>query len=309
MHKLRLTASAMCLTAATLAAAACATPQNNVPTLIGDGSAGLGLDPDVLRATQDMVTCLRDDSVPAAIGTSGLTLDTAEPFELCDAAGCYSENVAEETNDLFNAFREAHQDPESPIVEALFFGQADLTEAYLACKAETGYTASAIARERLESRLEVALAEAAASLEWAKCARANGYPTTMDPVAPTLANLDERAPVAVLPGDLSQAELRALLAVCPVFDQAAWAAQDAAIDAFIEAGGKIWEFDAAQLEEVIDPSVGFDVIGFDGTLPERGQEADPAEAARLWALMEIIYQDQREHDEARAARYRELGIG
>ena len=101
-------------------------------------------------------------------------------------------------------------------------------------------------------------------------------------------------------------QLRTLLQSCPVFDEAARARQDAEIDRQWEAGN---EPNVADFEDIIGPSVGFDAPGYNGILPSPGIEVDPADAARLEALLEIVYQAEREYQEAREDRLREMMDG
>jgi hypothetical protein len=133
---------------------------------------------------------------------------------------------------------------------------------------------------------------AAAGVEWAHCARQNGFPDVRDPATPTLATVDELWPTATLPASTAEQDLRTSLEVCPVFDKDAHAVQDAEID-------RLWalgiEPDASDFEEIIAPSVGFDVPGYDGTLPTEDSEFNSDEYAHLNCLLEIIYSEERDY--------------
>jgi hypothetical protein len=287
-----------------LALAGCGTADDEVASLVGDGSAGMGVDPDVLRQTEDMVACLQDKGLPAAIGVVGVTLETEEPFELCDEFGCRTESRTEAGDAAEPAVFEELRGPYEAAGtsgERLLFRDADYTAAYLACKEKTGYSMAAKAREFAEERLAGALRQAEAGVEWAACARENGYPQVADPETPTLAEVDTAAPAVWLPESMTEAELKSLLAACPVFDRAAWEAADGLLMRQLEAGVPFDRLDWTGWEEPALPYVDFG----DPARPFDPDSPDVEERiARLHPLWQMIDADRAAYADERVERFR-----
>ncbi|MDR2566947.1 MAG: hypothetical protein LBC97_13020 [Bifidobacteriaceae bacterium] len=113
----------------------------------------------------------------------------------------------------------------------------DMSKEFEQCYESSGYTdPSRIADPRRELADKEAIVEA--SLRWAECARANGFPSTKDPIDPVADDYATR-PTLTLPKDITAEELNKLLTSCPVWDESGPSDQAA-------------------------PSIGFDVPGFDG---------------------------------------------
>jgi hypothetical protein len=178
----------------------------------------------------------------------------------------------------------------------LIIGQTDFTEQFRGCLASSGYTQP---ENYPDPDQEVANKEAylQATLDWIDCARKNGYPDIKDPL-PVKADEYETEPRAVLPADMTEQALRDLLAVCPNFDEPAYAAYMEAFNAL--------EYDErtpeklAEIEELYPwsaPNIGFDLPGLDGDYrPGRPTDA-PAEHP-VYALFDILREKRAAYDEA-----------
>jgi hypothetical protein len=256
-------------------------------------------DPDVLAQTEGMIACLQEAGLPAVVGRIGVTLDTDEPFELCNEIGCQSQASEEPGEDdgsaLLDELRRPYESAGAS-AERLLFKDADYTAVYLACKEKTGYSVAAKAREWAEERLAGLAAEVEAGVEWATCVRDNGYPDVADPIAPTLATIDYEAPEVVLPESMTDAELRALLEVCPAFDTAAWEAADRVIDQQLEAGVPYDQVDWSDWDPPAMPVVNFGdpANPFDITAPDAEERM-----ARIRELLEIAQAEHWDYQERR----------
>jgi hypothetical protein len=188
---------------------------------------------------------------------------------------------------LSGASREELDALGSPDPEARFLvvGATDHTQAFVDCLDQSGYTPSTYKADPAEN-LKSEQRLAAATVKWAQCARDNGYPGVKDPPAPAAG--DDIYPTAVLPAEITTAELKALLDRCPNYDVEAEEALREALEAL---GGnppegewqRVWD------EHRVDPpSIGFDVPGWDGTKPGGGPEPDPATLERLRELERVL---------------------
>jgi hypothetical protein len=159
----------------------------------------------------------------------------------------------------------------------------DLTEPFVGCLESTGYEdpTATPPSELLQFRQR----DAEAGAKWAECARSAGWAGVKDPETPTLETVD-RVPIVLLPSTITEDQLRALLADCPNWDQAAHEEEDRRLaDPDYEA-----EWD----ELIVDPGIGFDVPGYNGeTVGE--YMPDP----KLDALFDVLLQEQREYYDAR----------
>ncbi|MDR0594361.1 MAG: hypothetical protein LBG60_14150, partial [Bifidobacteriaceae bacterium] len=102
-----------------------------------------------------------------------------------------------------------------PEARYLIVGTTDQTEPYFECLDRTGYEPSTYSGDPADE-LKAKQRVAQATVKWAECARQNGYPDLKDPDAPTTG--DDSWPAAVLPGDITTAELNRLLDSCPNYD-------------------------------------------------------------------------------------------
>jgi hypothetical protein len=94
----------------------------------------------------------------------------------------------------------------------------DRTNLLDACRKETGFTPPEFTWDptiELADKAKIA----AASVEWATCARSNGFPDLADP-PPPVADQWQTEPRVALPETVTPAQLRSLLAVCPSFNAA-----------------------------------------------------------------------------------------
>jgi hypothetical protein len=155
---------------------------------------------------------------------------------------------------------------------ALLVSGADYTEAYVECRSRTGYK---IPERESDPRQEATnkLGMAQATNDWIACARKNGLPGMAD-VPPPKVDGWLTLPMALLPTDIAESELRALLDKCPAFDlekQLEW--------------DKAAETDTA-IEPLFFPNIGFDADGFNGdsSRPAAGDGID--RLRRLLALVD-----------------------
>jgi hypothetical protein len=102
-----------------------------------------------------------------------------------------------------------------------------------------------------------------ATLDWIACARDNGYP---DIAAPFPVKADDYAtePMAVLPTTMTEQEPRALLAVCPNFDQSGWDNYYAALKELGPDYTQEQRDEVAREYPVGEPNTGFDAPGLNG---------------------------------------------
>ncbi|MDR2378396.1 MAG: hypothetical protein LBD70_03070 [Bifidobacteriaceae bacterium] len=179
----------------------------------------------------------------------------------------------------------------------LIIGQEDLTEPFAKCLTESGYTEpvwKTDPAEELKSKQNIARATS----EWAKCARENGFPEIKDP-EPPVADDYMTQPTAVLPADITEDQLRALLAACPNFDPEKWEAYEKAME---DLGAFASEQDWERVNEefdVTEPAIGFDIPGWDGRGSEQAEETDQATMERVGRLSELLYEAQNQYWEQR----------
>jgi hypothetical protein len=145
----------------------------------------------------------------------------------------------------------------------LIIGATDRTEDFVQCLDSSGYTEPFNYPPEPADEIAVKQANLAATLPWIECARANGYPDMKDPL-PVQADEWQTDQVAVLPADISEAALRALLEACPSFDEAAWLAHD---QAMADLGPNPTSDQVAEVDAKYPQTgamIGFDVPGADG---------------------------------------------
>jgi hypothetical protein len=162
--------------------------------------------------------------------------------------------------------------PDGTVSPFLFIGDEDFTLAWVTCLDRTGYSEPDPAADPGDELRQKQL-WAAVSAEWAQCARDNGVLAAKDPEAPVADNY-ETIPTAVLPSTIQPDELRALLRVCPNFDP--------------DGGLETVEGEAYVSGEAIDPFIGFDLPGYDGSRPPNTGVVDEATASRIAELQAIL---------------------
>jgi hypothetical protein len=166
----------------------------------------------------------------------------------------------------------------SPWGYVMYIDGADRTEEYATCLETSGYTEPGPPPVDQEALLAQKQRSAAASNEWAACAREHGFPDIRDAVAER-----DTYPVVLLPPTITAELLATLLSHCPVFDPEIEKAN-------LEADR------AGRIDEVrSQPVVGFDAPGFreqedDGApaSPEAGAKFS-ALSAQLWAAQDAFY--------------------
>jgi hypothetical protein len=171
------------------------------------------------------------------------------------------------------------------------------------CLTESGYTEPEFL---VDPAVELAEKQRAfeGTLEWIKCARQNGYPDMADPL-PAKVDRFATTPTAVLPVNTSEAELRALLAQCPAFDEEAFIAQMEAVEALGDHpdGDLLQETILANQPPRIE--IGFDVPGWDGTTTPI--DLPQSEWDRLSHLDDVIREAQMEAYAERSGQRDETG--
>ncbi|MDR1440930.1 MAG: hypothetical protein LBJ02_00805 [Bifidobacteriaceae bacterium] len=254
---------AACLTKAGLAAQALD---------LGDGQKQLQIDVD-----DPYLLGLADGSSWSFPGTANQT----------DAAGRAAIAGMEElaapylTDDAARAARS-----EDGSVPYLIVGALDRTEDLAKCLEQTGYESPQLDHSP-ERELEMKREVVDATIGWVECARQNGFPDMADPAAPRADNF-QTLPTAVLPADVTEAEVRALAASCPTLDIAAAKARDDALAALPENAS---EADYAAVDrdhpDQSTPNVGFDVPGMNGDHSGRVEVAPEtlAHYESLWAIL------------------------
>jgi hypothetical protein len=193
----------------------------------------------------------------------------------------------------------SEEDPDAVVEDVeqtpayLIVGDRDHTEAFVGCLDSTGYTEPEYKQDPKEE-LREKQRTLEATTAWIKCARENGQPDLKDPPAP-VADEWQTNPTALLPADISEAELRALLAVCPNFDEEQTVAHD-------EEWEKEYREDMsmAEVNDLVDklaakypltwsPSIGFDVPGYRNSADWEGyEELSDADRERLDALQQVM---------------------
>jgi hypothetical protein len=236
------------------------------------------------RKAEAMAACLQDEGVPAVLkefdgmdGQAEVWIEDGVQFwEICWEEGCTMGGgaglaandfeAAKKQNESVAASRVASALSEAEAKPWLIVGGEDLTETYMRCWEKTSYVrpghVPADPTEELREKKEIA----AAGVEWAECARSNGYPATKDP-APPVADDWASWPTAALPAGITEQQFRELLTVCPSFD---WEAQEAADK---QAAGQpdMTNEEYAALVPA-RPGIGFDVPCKDGSALQCDEE-------------------------------------
>ncbi|MDR1824404.1 MAG: hypothetical protein LBR27_03590 [Bifidobacteriaceae bacterium] len=254
--------------------------------------AGTTAEASQKERAEAMVSCLRQADLPAQLedvdgGQADVTFTGDDLAVACapspDDPDGYPECRISGDLDLTKLTSKEVVEPGLTEAEAgqvvLLIGDQDYSAEYAACLDETGYTPSVFTvdpREELQDKQR----QAEVAAEWAACARANGFPETKDPDPPVADNWASQ-PTALLPATITADQLRTLLQACPNFDAAA---HQAAADA--QAAGS--DDEAIEAAGPIDPNIGFDLPGFDGTSIQEEPQGDPADLAHMQELNLVL---------------------
>ncbi|MDR1800146.1 MAG: hypothetical protein LBR19_09765 [Bifidobacteriaceae bacterium] len=165
----------------------------------------------------------------------------------------------------------------------------DYSAKYQECFESSGYTEPEFSGEASDPDVDAWYRRMVeVSNDWAACARDHGFPHVADtgPYDP----LAGKAPMVLLPADITADQLLALIEVCPLYNEddvrAMWAARLAAAMECDDEGLSL------SLDGLTPPaSVGFDYPGFDGQADEPLDDLDMAEVDRLNALVALASQE------------------
>jgi hypothetical protein len=165
----------------------------------------------------------------------------------------------------------------------LIIGDVDHTDTWVKCLDESGYKEPPVVITRAEE-LEQKQRQAADGVEWAECARQNGYPSLADPESP-VADDFRTTPTVALPSTMTEDALRELLVECPAFDLDKW-----------EVWEETLERDPTALTDEMTPAqpvIGFDTPGHDGLLGAPPSDLDPVLERHLNKLKEILMEQEQ----------------
>ncbi|MDR1798301.1 MAG: hypothetical protein LBR19_00210 [Bifidobacteriaceae bacterium] len=240
--------------------------------------AGLTVDLEDVPGDQAQVTFTGDDMAVACAPAAG----EGEAAECQFSGDLVNKESRNDLIDLSDLMEQAVDRATTTGAAVLMIGEQDHSEVYAACLAESGYIPPTHFIDPTEE-LRQKQREAEVSAEWAACARANGFPATQDP-APPVADGWATQPMAVLPHTITTEEFRALLQVCPSFDvEAHNAARDTQEDQDPLDGDVLQAADTM----VIDPKIGFDLPGYDGSATEGDPEIDQVDLAHMQELNQV----------------------
>jgi hypothetical protein len=277
---------------------ACTGDDSGLPS-VGDGAA-TSAEPssdDLVAAAKTFHDCLQDaglsvdfqndlDGLPTIVK---FTDDVSAVYIV--PAGYYGSSLNATQDDIEEIMDlvQGVDDPE-PILKV---DGVDYSADWVRCHDLSGYDETKVLASALESPtiMEIWRGYADASNEWAACARDNGWPDVKDAVINANTGKTE-VPMALLPPTISETQLKALLEVCPNFDEDQ-AEKNAAL--LQEMAGNT--SDNVRLPDgyVLEPLVGFDYPGFDGTglnlVTGEGPDIPANETtAQLYQLQTIVNQ-------------------
>jgi hypothetical protein len=179
-----------------------------------EASAGAVLDrPAHEKTVENLVSCLQAAGAPADVltldnGWTTYTFHQAESLAGTDPEGWFLASGV--TEDLIAELRQAHEAGEAL---RLYVDGTAYSVAWNECYYSSGYTEPPDGPDPADELLQKQ-GVAAATNEWAACARENGVPG----IADATATEGSEWPIALIPPDISAGELRALLQECPNFD-------------------------------------------------------------------------------------------
>ena len=246
------------------------------------------------EAADGLADCLRAAGVPATANAVDrvqkiVEIDTDDAFYMTLATGELSSSpgvdATFESEDAVMA-KYLEMEPSYAVLEGderaavLFIGDSDYTDIYQSCLSLWPYTYPE--RDDPSDELLQKIAVAEATNDWIDCAREHGYPDLVD-VRAGAADSFMTTPTALLPTDISDNDLKALLAACPNYDVDSHRAEFSESD----------PLSAGWTSEIADPSIGFDAAGWRGIVDESPVD-DPELTAHLTALTEVFHAAQDE---------------
>jgi len=206
--------------------AGCAASPPEVSTLATTGSPVDAAAPEAQReAAEAMYTCLTEAELPAEIFRleeysliqwNAMEVETYILFSEPGFAiqGIPSMKYRKEIDDTKWQEFDKNLDPDVP---KLVIDDVDHSEAYIACREQTGYvTPNPSWNPGAELEQKQALTDV--TNQWIACARDHGFPSLPD-IAGPVADEWQTNPRATLPLSTTEDQLVALIADCPVFDE------------------------------------------------------------------------------------------
>jgi hypothetical protein len=270
--------------------AGCADEEHRLPTA-DDGQAPTG--PDLAAIGRGFYDCMRDADLPVlllpnATGELALVLFDGQGEILWRDGNGNGGGLPGDTNpgqEFERRYDEVMGRPDDQAV--LIVDGVDQSQAYASCLARTGYNEDT-ARGRLpvENNLVQAEQQVRSNNLWAACARDNGFPTVVDSVLPEQPD-GVHLPTIVLPGSITEGQLRLLFQACPFATSQPASPPDQASRAPATAAS----------ESLPAPSIVFDHPRFtDANWSPSPQDA--AEVARLDQLVAIVQEQESQWQEA-----------
>ncbi|MDR1450204.1 MAG: hypothetical protein LBI84_08415 [Propionibacteriaceae bacterium] len=182
----------------------------------------------------------------------------------------------------------------------------DRTDVFRECLEATGYDQREVWRSLPFGGADPVWiqADVDAANKWAACARAHGVLGVKDAVRPLTA--EDPAPMALLPISLTEAELRRLLEVCPV-----WTSQQEADS--LQVGQEqrrerpgVWG--QAPPDVTVPPTIGFDYPGFDGRQEAPDWAQNPPGPEQIAQLNHLSDLDRTLHT-IKMQQFYDAGVG
>jgi hypothetical protein len=284
-----------------------------------------------------LAVCLRDGGVPAATdefndeqGQKMVRITAEEPYayyfgstvdmfpgpgvEAAEAVSAAYDSLArlaaKYDPSLLEGLGGASAPPAGPESAAqaspyLIVGQNDHTDLLNRCLESSAFTEPVFGVDP-DQEIKQKQLDAEATLRWAECARAHGYPNLADP-PPVKADNWRTEPAVALPADITEAALRELLASCPAFDLAARQALDDAVAALDPDRGQEDVLAIYDAHPMGDPVIGFDAPGFDRRDAERRGDLEQSEWDRLERLMLVLHEEIVAYNQGREERFGTMG--
>ncbi|MDR1442217.1 MAG: hypothetical protein LBJ02_07520, partial [Bifidobacteriaceae bacterium] len=215
------------LIATTVLASACSHSGGSVAALDGSGGPATGTFSAgrQLIAAKAMRDCLEEAGLPVEFyeldGAGVVTWDLGKVdlvlFSSPSGGGYALPGQRPGIHDVPEGTWQRFEDQSRPGVYSVEIDGVDHSDTYNQCVSSTGYEEPA--PDRTDPAAEIAQKQALAEVtnDWIKCARQNGFPGLADAEVPR-ADGFTTSPMALLPLTISEAELRGLIAACPVFN-------------------------------------------------------------------------------------------
>lgn len=276
------------LVAAVSLLAACVPDTGEVASMGQSGKPGGAAEQEM--AAQSYYDCLAEAGLPAVMepqgdGQAWVGFDTDQPVLQCDSEhGCGVQANAEVSDEMAQALQARLAELERQAVDesgelarsVLWIGDQDYSEDFSRCLSLSGYRDPESYGADYAAESEAARRKLDAGVEWAACARENGFAEIADPIPPD--GREPSSPVAAvwLPFDITEDQLRALVEACPPFDTNAHRLYDEALE---DGAGD-------DMLPVVDPRIEIESPG--------GHDSEPApeEAERIERLTAILWADE-----------------